>query len=241
MAMTAGCAAPARTNTTEAASVAATAAPSTRMTEVPATETPAAEVPPPGPTVKPPRLVGFWLRGVNVWRGRGAPETEVIGFVINAPDPAPANPEWLYELLARGEIVATFRSAREAKLVSSRLAELQAPPRNIEWYCATYGLRWSIWQAAPPVQDTYATGTSIIPSIDIDEIGASDAGLRDGATIVQLPPPLKERGITVWRAPNGKANAIRSTRPMDRSLSILLTTADRDAALARLKYVEMLE
>ncbi len=192
----------------------------------------------------PSRLVGFWLRGVHVWHDPDVPEAEVVGFVMSAPGTPLDDVGELTGLLASGEIVATFRSARELKLVIEPRVTTPGVGRSngVDWYCATYADGWTFQRASPPEIDQFYSGSSMHPCYEgdgVENIGPAEAGLLDGATIVHLPSPLRERGISVWRAPSGKGRAIRTTRPKDASLTILLTAEEHAAALRRLKDVSL--
>ncbi len=183
----------------------------------------------------PARLVGFWLRGVHVWHGPEVPEAEVIGFVMGANGPPRCDARELTDLLAHGEIIATFRSAREAQHVAATLArDGPSSARVIDWYCATHRNGWQFVAAAPPAQDQFFDGSSVRLWPGEGDIGPADAAMRNGATIVRLPPPLHDRGISVWRAPDGKGRSVRTVWPKDLSLTIVLPDNDsrRPAAAA---------
>jgi hypothetical protein len=152
-------------------------------------------------------IVGIWMRRLP------AEETTregAIGFILEADSGSP-----VAQQIERGNILAGFRSAREAASMAKDYPQLHW----IEAQFTGTGT-WTYRDAVPPSHD-------VVPATEAwnSEIGRPEAGLCNGAYVFLLPPPMQSRGIALVVCV-GHGRSMSQYYPLDNSSTIILSWGD---------------
>src|SRR5690606_19008337 len=147
------------------------------------------------------------------------PEHGVVGIVLgegrtDLPPPTAAS---LEEWLAGAQVVSSFRSAREAKLVTEGLQR----DHRVTWYRAMYDGHWTFVAEKPPERDVLPYDERLGPDnrFHRQPIGEADSGHQTTFSLSLLPPPLQQRGVAV-AASRPKANSLVFLIPSDCTTSV---------------------